>query len=74
MAKSFRMEFPESDVICWFRQGDAALHREDGPAMIHKDGNVEWALEDKKISFEEWCEKTNKPQEEITFLKLKYGI
>ena len=48
-------------------------HREDGPAIIWMNEKRQyWYLNDIEYSFEEWCEKTNKTDEEITILKLEY--
>jgi len=47
------------------------LHREDGPAEIF-EGNFYWFLNGNQYSFEEWCNKLNKSDEEKVFLRLKY--
>ena len=48
-------------------------HREDGPTIIWKSGYIRWYLEGEEYTFEEWCEKLDKTDEEIALLKLKYG-
>lgn len=34
----------------WYKEGTAILHREDGPAIEHEDGNKWYYLNDKMIS------------------------
>jgi len=55
----------------WYINGE--LHRENGPAIIWSNGDNEWYLYNKAISFDDWCKKLNKKDEEIIFLRLKYG-
>ncbi len=43
------VEFP-SGTKFWFKNGK--LHREDGPAIIRDDGNVEYWIDDKPITKE----------------------
>jgi len=55
------------------KDGDEKLHREDGPAIImYPSGKKYWYLNDIEYTFEEWCKKLNKTDQEIIFLKLKY--
>jgi len=49
------------------------FHREDEPAILCIDGRKYWYLNGKEYSFEEWCKKLNKSDEEIIFLRLKYS-
>jgi len=49
------------------------LHREDGPAVIYNNGSFLWFLNNVRFSFKKWCEKLNKTDEEIIFLRIKYG-
>ena len=51
---------------------DGKLHREDGPALIYLDGDVEWWFNDYQLPFEYWCQATKKSEEEIVRLKLTY--
>jgi len=48
-------------------------HREDGPAIIYSDGDKYWYLNGNHYTFEEWCKKLNKSDEEKVFLRLKYS-
>ena len=54
---------------------DVSLHNENGPACNWHDENyfVEWYIHGKKLSFEQWCEKLEKTEEDIVLLKLMYG-
>ena len=53
------------------------IHRDDGPALIQyiteRCTFYNWFYLGERYIFEEWCEKTNKTDEEIVFFKLKYG-
>jgi len=51
------------------------FHREDGPAIEYIDQELDhcYYLNDIKYSFEQWCEKLNKTDEEKVFLKLKFS-
>ena len=51
---------------------EGKFHREDGPAIIRSDGSIEWYIMNKAYTFQEWCKKLNKSDEEITILKLTY--
>ena len=58
----------------WFRYG--VRTREDGPAAINADGSFSWYWKDNYCpSFDIWCEyaKFSLPEDELVFLKLKYG-
>jgi len=55
----------------WYINGEN--HREDGPAIIYPDGSISWYLNGIRYTFENWCEKLNKSDEEKVFLRLKYG-
>lgn len=63
-------------VICtngtrmWYINGQ--LHREDGPAVMWSSHMIAWYLDGICMEFDEWCEKTNKTDEEKAILKLKY--
>ena len=51
------------------------IHNADGPAVIWTDRQLyDWFYEGKTMSFEDWCKKTGKTEEEIVILKLKYGL
>jgi len=58
--------------IYWYNElGD--IHREDGPAVIALDGSVDWFLNDKRYSFDEWLIKLNKSDEDKMMLRLQYA-
>lgn len=49
-------------------------HREDGPAVIFADGVERWYLNDVWIeSTRRFCKLTNKSDEELVIMLLKYG-
>ena len=58
----------------WIYEGGSNIefHREDGPALIYLDGDVEWWFNDYQLPFEYWCQATKKSEEEIVRLKLTY--
>ena len=43
------------DSELWFLK---RLHREDGPAILYKNGSCEYWLNNKSLSFEEWLVET----------------
>ena len=50
------------------------LHREDGPASLFVEHGSAWFwIHGEYHPFDQWCKVLNKTDEEITFLKLKYG-
>lgn len=52
------------------------IHRTDGPAVTKQcDGRIEyqWYVHGDFYEFNEWCEITNKHDDEVVMLKLKYG-
>jgi len=54
----------------WIVNGN--LHREDGPAIMYPHRSIRWCINGRQYPFVEWCNKLNKSDEEIIFLKLKY--
>jgi len=48
-------------------------HRENGPAIVYPCGSICWFINGLLYSFEEWCNKLNKTDEEKIFLRLKYN-
>jgi hypothetical protein len=52
---------------------DGKLHRDDGPAIERANGRKSWYLHKKCISFDEWLDKVNIPDEAKVMMKLKYG-
>ena len=50
---------------------DGQLHYEDGPIYIFED-EFHWILYNRSYTFEDWCKKLNKTDEEIAILKLKH--
>ena len=55
----------------WVWHGD--LHREDGPASIYPDGSVSYWYKGNCYPFDEWCELTNRTEDEALLLKLQYN-
>ena len=49
------------------------IHREDGPAVIYPDGEVEWWLNGKEYSFSDWIKLVNITDEGKMELVLYYG-
>jgi hypothetical protein len=62
----------KDDKIKVDKDGIAEFHDESGPAFV-LDGWAIWYLDNVRVTFEEWCERTGKTDEEIIFLKLKYN-
>jgi hypothetical protein len=58
--------------VCWY-DGLGGRHREDGPAVISPNGEVEWFLYDRQYIFDQWCIKLNKPDEDKMMLRLQYA-
>jgi hypothetical protein len=59
-------------VISWFND-DGEWHREEGPALIFTNGDVEWYLNDTSYIFHKWCIELNKTDEAKMMLRLQYG-
>tara|TARA_B110000208_G_scaffold61575_1_gene79963 strand:- start:16 stop:285 length:270 start_codon:yes stop_codon:yes gene_type:complete len=60
-------------AISWYNEV-GQRHREEGPACIYNDGSVNWWYIDGRIySFNDWCNKLNKTDEDKMLLKLQYG-
>ena len=60
----------------WYYESndEIILHREDGPAVTNYQMKMlGWFYEGKFLTFENWCKKLNKTDEEIVKLKLEYG-
>ena len=62
-----------------FLELDNFLHREDGPAIqwinakvIEILGSMEWWLNGEQLTFDDWCDKTPLPKEEVLAIILKY--
>jgi len=61
------------DAIVWYNE-KGGYHREDGPAVRYASGKIDWYLnDDVNYSFDEWCIKLNKSDEEKMLLRLQYG-
>jgi hypothetical protein len=62
--------------IAWYND-EGALHREDGPAIIHTGCGSRcrshWWLYGINYSFNKWLIKVNKTDEEKMILRLQYG-
>jgi len=56
----------------WYNE-EGQLHKEDGPAIILGDGDIVWYLHGLGSSFDEWCIKLNKSDEEKMLLRLQYA-
>jgi len=55
----------------WYENGE--LHRTNGPAVENTDGAKFWYLEGMQCSFDEWCKRSTLTDQQITFLRIKYG-
>jgi|TARA_R110000765_G_scaffold381040_1_gene472266 hypothetical protein len=63
----------EFAATSWYNE-EGSLHREDGPACIYDDGSVNWCLNGLTYpSFNAWCNKLNKTDEEKMMLRLRYA-
>lgn len=60
-------------ITYWFLNDE--LHRVGGPAVINKDGTLEWWLFDIEFDFENYCKmlQLRASEEDIVVMKLKYG-
>ena len=75
---SYAVEQPDGSylhndgAISWYNErGDT--HREDGPACIFSNGELEWWLNGGIFQFAEWLIELNKPDECKMMLRLQYG-
>jgi hypothetical protein len=58
--------------ISWYNK-HGEWHREDGPAVIYNDGEVEWFINGASYNtFDEWLIKLNKSDEDKMLLRLRY--
>jgi hypothetical protein len=59
--------------ISWFND-DGEWHKEEGPALIYSNGDVEWYLNGKIYSFADWLiELANVSDEAKMMLRLQYA-
>jgi hypothetical protein len=58
--------------ITWYNE-EGEWHREDGPAIINNDGDVEWMINGNEYKFADWLFKLNKTDEEKMMLRLQYA-
>ena len=58
--------------IKWYNE-EGESHREDGPAEIYLDGNVEWCLNNRIYFFDQWCTLVSITDEDAMMLRLRYG-
>ena len=59
--------------VCWYN-GVGQLHREDGPGVIYDgSGNVEWCLNNRIYTFDEWIKLTPISDEQKMLLRLRYA-
>jgi len=61
----------DGDNIYWYNE-DGEYHREDGPACIFYNGELEWWLDDHFYKFAEWLIKSPISDEEKMMLRLQY--
>jgi hypothetical protein len=57
--------------ITWFN-AIGERHSEDGPAIITYRGKASWYINGINYSFNEWCMRVNKSDEEAMLLRLQY--
>jgi hypothetical protein len=60
------IEWADGDKEWWL---NGQLHREDGPAIEWSDGYKEWWLNGKRLTEEEWCQRTQ-PVKELTVAQI----
>ena len=57
----------------WYYNG--LMHRIYGPAFSNGDKTeFGWYIAGKEYTFEDWCRRTERTEEEVTLFKLKYGL
>lgn len=56
----------------WYKFGK--VHRDDGPAVIHLNGDCRFYLDDGGYTFDEWCKILNKSEEDICMLRFRFKI
>jgi hypothetical protein len=61
----------DGDVYWYNELGET--HRDDGPAIIYDDGEVEWYLNDEEYTLEDWLKLSTIPDEDKMILRLQYG-
>jgi hypothetical protein len=62
----------ERGTIVWYNE-EGFYHREDGPAVIYPDGEVEWYLNSEPYEFAKWCTLVSITDEDAMMLRLQYG-
>ena len=67
--------WPDGTMEWWF---NGEIHNEDGPSAIHEyiqttPLKYTWHIHGVGYTFDDWCKKLDKTDEEIILLKLKYG-
>jgi hypothetical protein len=60
-----------SGTIQWYND-EGRSHREDGPAVILRDGTLGWFCHGTRFSFSLWCRRLNIPDEQKVLLRLQY--
>jgi hypothetical protein len=59
-------------TVRWYNEV-GERHKEDGPAITTSYGDIGWWLNNTAYSFDEWCNKLNKSDEEKMLLWLQYA-
>jgi hypothetical protein len=62
----------ERGTIVWYNEY-GEIDREDGPAVIYPDGEVEWCLNSEPYEFNKWCTLVSITDEVKMMLRLQYG-
>ena len=62
----------EDGDVCWYNR-IGQLHREEGPAVISPNGDVEWWLNGNYYFVDDWLIKLNKSDECKMMLRLQYA-
>lgn len=60
-------------IQTWYRRKDGKFHRTDGPAVITEAGTLYWYIDGNNYTFKGYCRKLSLSDEDILYLKLKYG-
>ena len=68
---------PEAMVLrdgsTYYICGFMSYHRTDGPAIMHRNGDISWWWHDRAMSFNDWVIVSGCSPELEVMLKLQYG-
>jgi hypothetical protein len=58
--------------VYWYNK-EGRIHREDGPAIVYPDSDIDWYLHGDEYEFDEWCTVVSISDESKMLLKLQYN-